>query len=199
MSRAANEERPDELLDAIVRYLIKHGLADLSLRPLAKAVGSSPRVLLYYFGSKEKLIGRALAGLREGQRAMFSRMSPSTSGSPSKEYRPIWKQMTSRESEPFFRLFFEAYGLALRSPKRFKLLLQTAVEDWLEFVADPQLQKSHGRQDARAFATIVLAGFRGFMLDFCATRDRKRLDRAVDLWLRSLDTIHLNRSPKVKE
>ena len=56
MVRTADEQRPVELLDAIVGYLTTHGVAELSLRPLAKAVGSSPRVLLYYFGSKEKLL-----------------------------------------------------------------------------------------------------------------------------------------------
>jgi hypothetical protein len=47
--------------------------------------------------------------------------------------------------------------------------------------------KPHQRKQARAIATIVLAGLRGFMLDFCITHDRKRVDQAVGLWLRSLD------------
>ena len=44
------------------------------------------------------------------------------------------------------------------------------------------------RKQARAIATIMLAGLRGFMLDFCTTHDRKRVDQAVRLWLRSLDS-----------
>ena len=56
MSRPINEERPGELRNAIVHYLIKHGLNGLSLRPLAKALGCTPRVLLYHFGSKEKMV-----------------------------------------------------------------------------------------------------------------------------------------------
>jgi hypothetical protein len=69
----------------------------------------------------------------------------------------------------------------------------------LEFVADPESQKLHGRENARAFATIVLAGFRGFMLDYCASRDHKRLDLAVDLWLRSLDTIQMTLNKKARK
>jgi AcrR family transcriptional regulator len=53
MSRPINEKRPGELRNAIV---IKHGLNGLSLRPLAKALGCTPRVLLYHFGSKEKMV-----------------------------------------------------------------------------------------------------------------------------------------------
>jgi hypothetical protein len=49
--------------------------------------------------------------------------------------------------------------------------------------------EGYQRKQARAIATIVLAGFRGFMLDFCTTNDRKRVDQAVGLWLRSLDSM----------
>jgi AcrR family transcriptional regulator len=193
MSRTVDEQRPVELLDAIVGHLITHGVAELSLRPLAKAVGSSPRVLLYYFGSKEEMVVKALARLRERQRITYSQMKADSSDSPSKACHAIWKHMSAPDSEPLFRLFFEAYVLALRHPQRFRDFLHTAIEDWLEFLAAPLRCKGYEQSEARAFATIVLAGFRGFMLDYCASRDRQRLDRALDLWLRGLDAIPLRR------
>ncbi len=189
--RVADQTRPVELLDAIVGYLVKNGVAELSLRPLAKAVGSSPRVLLYYFGSKEALVVRALARLRERQRGIFGGMREAKYEQPSDACRAIWKQMSAPQSELLFKFFFETYALALRNPRRFGAFLSTAVEDWLEFVAEPLIRAGHRPGEARAFATIVIAGFRGFMLDYCASRDRERVDRAVDLWLDSLDTISL--------
>jgi AcrR family transcriptional regulator len=192
MVRTVNEQRPVQLLDAIIGHLIAHGVAELSLRPLAKAVGSSPRVLLYYFGSKEEIVVKALARLRERQRTTYAQMRAASFDSPSEACRSIWKQMSAPDSEPLFRLFFEAYCLALRHPQRFRDFLHAAIEDWLEFLATPLCRKGCGRSEARAFATIVLAGFRGFMLDACATRDRKRLDRAVDLWLHALDSVPLS-------
>jgi hypothetical protein len=42
-------------------------------------------------------------------------------------------------------------------------------------------------EDGRAHATVLVAGFRGFLLDLCATHDRARVDRAVELWLSMLD------------
>ena len=100
--------------------------------------------------------------------------------------------MSAPASEPLFRLFFEAYGMALRHPRLYKDFLQSTVEDWLRFMADPLRREGYGRKQARAFATVVLAGFRGFMLDYCTTRDRKRLDHAVSLWLHTLDSIPLD-------
>jgi AcrR family transcriptional regulator len=190
----ANTRRPFELLDAIVGYLLKHGVSDLSLRPLAKAVDSSPRVLLYHFGSKEKMVDRVLAHIREQQRARYAKMSPATFFPPSAGCREIWRSMTAPESEPLFRLFFEIYSLALQRPRRFADFLHNTIEDWLVFMAGPMREEGYGRADARAFATVVLAGFRGLMLDYCATRDRKRLDRALNFWLRGLDAIPLRPS-----
>lgn len=48
--------RRAELLDKLLGYSATHGLSEVSLRPLAAAVGSSPRVLLYFFGSKAELV-----------------------------------------------------------------------------------------------------------------------------------------------
>jgi AcrR family transcriptional regulator len=198
MVKVADARRPAELLDAIVGYIAKNGVAELSLRPLAKAVHSSPRVLLYYFGSKEKLVAKAIARLRERQRAGFGKMREARYDQPSDACRAIWKQMSAPESELAFKLSFEVYALALRHPKRFADFLSSSVEDWLEFLSEPLLRKGHSKEEARAFATIVIAGFRGFMLDYCASHDRERVDRAVELWLKALDSICLPMPFKVE-
>jgi AcrR family transcriptional regulator len=191
MTRTVNETRPEELLDAILAYIAKNGVAELSLRPLAKAVNSSPRVLLYYFGSKEKLVAKAIQRLRERQRTGFGKMREARYDRPSDACRAIWTQMSAPESELAFKLSFETYALALRHPKRFADFLSSSVEDWLEFLSEPLLRKGHAKAEARAFATIVMAGFRGLMLDYCASHDRERVDRAVALWLKALDSITL--------
>ena len=184
MSRTVNQQRPEELRAAIVCYLTAHGLADLSLRPLAKAVGSSPRVLLYYFGSKEKMVVDILAEIRRQQLAGFGEISGATFG---EACRLTWKRMSAPDSEPLFRLFFEAYGIALRRPRLYKDFLRATIEDWVNLVAEELCRDGHRREDAQAFATVVLSGLRGFMLDYCNSRDRKRVDRAVDMWAKSLD------------
>jgi AcrR family transcriptional regulator len=191
MTRIADQRRPEELLDAVVAYIAKKGLAELSLRPLAKAVGFSPRVLLYYFGSKEELVSKAIVRLRERQRAGFGKMRSASYAQPSDKCRAIWKQMSAPESESAFKLSFETYAMALRHPKRFAEFLSSSVEDWLEFLAEPIVCRGISKTDARAFATLVVAGFRGFMLDYCATHDRERVDRAVEFWLKTLDSIPL--------
>jgi AcrR family transcriptional regulator len=189
VARTANSERPEELLDAVLGYLTKHGVAEVSLRPLAKAIGSSPRVLLYYFGSKEELVSKALARLRERQRQGYSLLKLSAAQNPREACRAIWRHMSAPAADPLFRMFFQAYSMGLQEPERFASFLETAIGDWLEFLSRPLMDRGHSAAAARAYATVVLAGFRGFMLDLCASRDRERVDAAVELWLAALDTI----------
>jgi AcrR family transcriptional regulator len=185
MSRTANPQRPKELREAIVQYLVKHGLADLSLRPLAKAVGSSPRGLLYHFGSKEKMVIEVLAEIRQQQRISYGDVAVTFA----EACQIIWQRLSAPDSEPLFRLFFEVYGIALRHPQVYKAFLHDTIEDWLTLIAEPLRREGYKREEARAFATVVIAGLRGFMLDFCATHDRRRVDRAVECWLSKLDAM----------
>jgi AcrR family transcriptional regulator len=183
VSRPVNRERPEKLQNAILQYLLRHGIAGLSLRPLAKAVGSSPRGLLYYFGSKEKMIVKLLSEIRQRQRFAYSQMHAHTF---QEGCWKVWKHMSAPSSEPLFRLFFEAYGLALRHPQRYKAFLRPTIQDWLNFICADLSSANLAAKESRLLATVVLSGFRGFMLDYCATHDRRRIDRAVHLWLRSL-------------
>jgi AcrR family transcriptional regulator len=187
MAERADEHRV-ELLERITDYVAAHGLADLSLRPLGKAVGVSPRVLLYHFSSKEDLIGEVLAQLRARQRAVFATL-PREAASYAQTVRAAWKLMSAPEHERVFRLFFEVYGLALQDPERYSEFRRGAVDDWIAYLAASKLEDGYGRKDARAIATVLLAGYRGFLLDVLATGERARIDRAVEIWILALDAI----------
>lgn len=181
-------DRRDELLDLVTDYVLEHGVADLSLRPLAAAIGSSPRVLLYYFGSKEDIIGHVIDRLRDRQRVAFADI-PRNPATFADSVRAAWNVMSDARNEPLFRLFIELYGLALQDRKRYGRFLRGAVEDWLEYLEQPMQRNGYSRRDARDVATVILGGYRGFLLDLCATRDRERLARAVEIWILTLDAI----------
>ncbi len=187
MTRTADAQRRAELLDSIVDYAFANGLADLSLRPLGAAVGISPRVLLYYFKSKEALIEEILAGVRSRQFAGFARLREANFETPAEACRAVWHIVRDPKNEALFRFFFEVFGMALQDRKRFGNFLQGAVKDWLDFLAHPYLEAGVTQEDAYAYATVILAGFRGLVMDLCATRERERIDRAFEIWIRSTD------------
>lgn len=190
MTRTVDERRRVDLLERIVDYVAENGVSELSLRPLAAAVDASPRLLLYYFESKEALLTEILVAVRSRQRVAFAKLSD-VRGSSGDVCRAAWRIMSDRKSEPLFRLLFEVYALALVDRKRFPDFLKHVVADWLDFLERPALAEGCSATRARAYATVVLAGFRGFMLDLCATRERARVDLAVNMWIEMLSSASL--------
>lgn len=165
MGRAADPQIRRELLARAVEYVFENGLADLSLRPLAAALGVSPGVLLYHFGSKEQLLMDVIAAGRARQRALAEGVE---------DVPALWKIFSAPRWMPGVRLFFEVYALAMRDPQRYPGFLESAIDDWLDAITPRR------DEEARADATLQLALFRGLLLDLCASGDRKRLSRAIE-------------------
>lgn len=59
------EEKKIVWLNAMGDYVLENGLKAASLRPLAKAAGTSDRMLIYHFGTKDELITQLLKYLFE--------------------------------------------------------------------------------------------------------------------------------------
>jgi AcrR family transcriptional regulator len=186
VTRHVDPASRSQLLERVVAYTLTTGVASLSLRSLAKELGISPGLLLYYFGSKEELTVEILKHAGERQRALFAELRTSNDGTAAEICAEVWRIIGAPEARPLFRLFFEVYGLALIDAKRFPNFFPAAISSWLDFLERPWISAGMNSNDARVKATIVLAGFRGFLLDICATGDRERVDRAVAAWIDSL-------------
>jgi AcrR family transcriptional regulator len=168
--------RRAELLELLVAYARRHGLADVSLRPLAAAVGSSPRVLLYFFGSKENLVREVVAYTRAEQIATLTDAAA---------LDRLWEWLAANPNVT--RLFFESYGLSLRDdPGAYDGFAAASVREWL-----PHLTPLAGRllpgADPEIGATLILAMLRGLLMDRLATGEGDRVDAAVALFERLLD------------
>jgi AcrR family transcriptional regulator len=185
--RHADAQNRAALLDRVVAYVFENGVSTLSLRPLADALGVSPGILLYHFTSKEDLIVAALARAGEQQRDVFDRLRNDDGLTSAQVCVAVWRAISDQKVRPLFMLFFEIYGLALRDPDRFPGFFPGAVTNWLQFLEQPALRDGATAAQARRRATVILAGFRGFLLDLCATGDRRRVDGAVTAWIASLD------------
>jgi len=182
--------RRAELLAKLVEYSRRHGLADMSLRPLAAAVGSSPRVLLYFFTSKDQLVREVVAHSRREQvdlvQAELAEHAAGESAGESALAR-LWEWLTDPDNAHVERLFFESYALSLRAePGAWEGYGAASVEEWL-----PQLRPVAERllpgADPDAAATLLLAAMRGLLLDRLATGDSVRTNKAMDIFTRGLD------------
>ena len=185
MTPPAKSNRRAELLGEIVNYIVKHGLARLSLRPLAAGVKTSPRMLLYFFGSKEKLISEVLAEIRIRQRADFAR---AVSGSSSRKERFLraWNTWTAPRMERWGRFWFGVYGLALRNPEQFSEFLDRFIGEWLPPFQQAFTAAGFAPERTGTLATLSLAAMRGLQLDLLASGERTRINAAFEELLRLL-------------
>ncbi|WP_333750194.1 TetR family transcriptional regulator [Streptomyces sp. IBSBF 2394] len=173
--------RRNELLEAAYRYALSHGLADLSLRPLAEAVGSSPRVLLFLFESKDGLLRALLARARADELALLDRVGqPDRPVGLAPAVERIWAWLAAKEHRPLLRLWAEAYARSLTHPDgAWAGFARATVDDWLGVLAGFQAPSERDSEDGAVRRTLALAVLRGALLDLLATDDEERLTAAV--------------------
>lgn len=180
---AAREDsvRRAELLAKLIAYSAEHGLSDMSLRPLAAAVGSSPRVLLYFFGSKEGLIREVLLRSRDNQMELVRQWLAEASG-PAERIERLWEWLADPVHAGIERLFFESYARSLHDDEGpWRGFGHDSVNDWLPVIDRlVRTTASGGRRDL-AMSTFVLATLRGLLIDLLATGDRSRVGEGFDL------------------
>src|SRR3954454_22910293 len=105
--------RREELLEKAYGFVLEHGLSDLSLRPLAQAVGSSPRVLLYLFDSKDGLVRELLARARRDELALLGDLAR---GDLHETTWTLWTWLSAPQHRPLLVLWVEAYARSLVDP-----------------------------------------------------------------------------------
>ncbi len=173
------------MLDSAYQYVLQNGLTTLSLRPLAQAIGSSPRVLLFLFGSKEGLLRALLARAREEELEFLSRMPGADDFAST--VRRVWLWLTDATHRPVLTLWLETYARSLIEPAGpCADFARQTVEDWLELLAAHQ---PAGRRRTKAGTTeraLALAVLRGALLDLLATGDEQRTCAIVETYLARL-------------
>jgi AcrR family transcriptional regulator len=169
----------ERLLAAAVRHALDAGIADLSLRQLAAAIGTSHRMLLYHFGSREGLLVAVTQAVEEQQRAAL--LGP---GTALQDPRRSWERLSDPKLWPQERLFFELYAYALRGRPGTEGFLDGIVESWVGPVAAALVEAGADERTARADARLAVAVVRGLLLDLLATGDRAGVTEAYERYLR---------------
>ena len=173
--------RKAELLTAFIRYLLRRGVSDISLRPAAAALGTSPRMLIYYFGSRQRLLFAAVEEIRLRERVRFvEEIQRRPPGSSVREFlEASWRWYSSKRREPHLRLLFELYGLAFVNPRRYRGFLTAMADDYFSMMEEGLRSQGMSREDSRVAATLYRAALRGLLIDLLSTGDRARIDQAV--------------------
>jgi AcrR family transcriptional regulator len=170
----------DTLLDQVIGYAAEHGIADKSLREIAAGVGTSHRMLLYHFGSREGLLAAIVDAVEAQQRAVLASLSGGT-GDPVEVMLGLWEQVSRPELRPFVRLFYAVVGLAVQGVPGTRALLDNLTTPWLE--QGEAAMKRLGVPPDPAAVRLGVAVSRGLLLELVAGAEPAEVDAAYQLFV----------------
>ena len=173
----------ERLLAAAVDYVAAHGIGEVSLRQLAAALGTSHRMLVYHFGSKEGLLVEVIRAVEARQRDALADLAANADLPVDEQARRMWRRLADPALWPHERLFFEVYGQALQGRPHTAALLDGIVDSWLEPLTALNIAQGLPPERARASARLGIAVTRGLLLDLLATGDRPGADAAMELFI----------------
>jgi AcrR family transcriptional regulator len=191
MARTPDLEMKRELLDRVVAYLAEHGLGDMSLRPMAAALNTSPNRLVHHFGSKQDLLAVALkqaTKIQEDVRDGWLRRQPDLSKTA--ELRKWWKWLNDSPANlALTRLGLEAVTLEATQTGLSGDVRAEQIGVWREQIEQKLVSEGVPPAAAVLEASLLKGMFTGLIVDLMATGDKARLTKALDLGLRRTEAI----------
>jgi AcrR family transcriptional regulator len=158
-----------DLLERVIAYLAEAGVGDRSLRQIAAGAGTSHRMLIYHFGTRDALLVAVVRAVEDRTRAALAELG---GRSPREQAIEFWRRLSDPALAPYERLFFELYGAALAGSESVAPVLDGIVTSWL---ADDARFAGLSLPRAR----MALAFTRGALLDLLATGDHEAVDASV--------------------
>jgi AcrR family transcriptional regulator len=169
----------ERLLDQAVQYTLERGLTTLSLRALAKPLGTSARMLIHHFGSRDGLIAAVLAALEQRMAEQLARLG---SNGVEETLRVLWRSLDAEPAAPLLRATYEIWGRALICPNEFQGFLQGAVAvPWRTVVRDGFVRKGHRKRDAEVRTTLIVGALSGLQMLKLSGADPAEVDAAFRL------------------
>jgi AcrR family transcriptional regulator len=178
MVRTPDRSRRRQLLEALFEEFARGGIGDRSLRDVAAAVGTSHRMLLHHFGSREDLI---IAIVEEAELRQMA-LVPELPMDPADGFAAMWADLRRPDLRHLERLFFECYSRAAQGEKPFTGMVPGAVDGWLREVEAATADVPYDG----AMARLGLAVTRGLLLDLVATEDEAGVDAAAEAFIQLL-------------
>jgi len=168
------------LLEQCVEFLAHNGFSQLSLRQIAAGTGTSHRMLIYHFGSREGLLAAVVNRVEAEQRDALAAMAAGVED-PVELGRRFWRRLADPSLAGAERLFFEIYAHALFGREWTESFRATVIAAWARPVEELFVHYGFSRSEARLRSRLAIAATRGLLLDLLLTGDHRVLDGAAEL------------------
>lgn len=156
--------RRDELTEAATDYALAHGLIGLSLRPLAAELGTSDRMLIYHFGSKDDLVAAVLDASNRRSVAFITAMPSATSRRQA--VLDLWSTYAEHEQlRRCQRIYVEAAALGLFGREPYASSIRDSNTVWVAAVASYLERSGVPSAETTRLVRLVDATLNGVLLD----------------------------------
>jgi AcrR family transcriptional regulator len=169
--------RRDELLEGATDYVLANGLIGLSLRPMAERLGTSDRMLLYHFGSKDHLVAMLMRTSNDRSIAFIEALPPSNG--MREAVRDLWAAVAAPALAACCRVYVEAAALGLLGREPYADVVGRANAQWTEALARHLVRSGVAAEDASRTVVLIDAAFMGFLLDLPLDHDPSERSTAV--------------------
>jgi AcrR family transcriptional regulator len=191
MARLVDVDRRVALLDEVVAYLGDHGLANLSLRPMAAALDVSVNSLVHHFGSKDDLVIAALRRSGVIQKQVEQRWLQRRPGmSQADLLRAWWRWINAAPRNlAMVRLGIEAAAMEATLDGLPRQVRGEQIGLWRSNIENRLAAEGVPREVAVTEASLAKAMFTGLVVDLLATGQKARLTRSLEVGLARLEQV----------
>jgi AcrR family transcriptional regulator len=178
--------RREELLDQVTDHVLEHGLIGLTLRPVAAAIGTSDRMLIYHFENRDALVSAVLA--RATERAIAEvRALP---GAPTirSAVNRLWEAYRAEPLNSCLNTYCQAAATGLIGQEPYLSDARASNERWAVALSDYLVRSGAPARKVARIVTLVDSALFGFHLDLATDRPDE-LARGVDDLARAAEVL----------
>ena len=197
MPRPADPAKRADLLRRVRAYVLRNGLTGLSLRPLARELGTSDRMLLYYFDTKERMVAEALSvddrrPLLRFRDVRNSADAPEDAAGLRRLLEELWEEFHSPDRRAVMPLQFELMTASVLHPDRYGPLMRDLITEWTDLFTPLFVRLGMSDERARNEATLLVDAILGLLYGSLADGD---WDRATATFRTLLDRLESGWTP----
>jgi len=170
-------DRREDLLDQVTDYVLERGLIGLTLRPLAAAIGTSDRMLIYHFESRDELVSQVVASANQRAIAEVNALP----GAPTvrSAVNRLWSAYCEEPLNSLLTLYCQAAASGLIGEEPYRSDARASNAQWAGALRDYLARSGAPARRVARIVTLVDSSLYGFHLDLTTDRPDE-LSRGVD-------------------
>lgn len=169
--------RRDDLLDQVTDHVLEHGLIGLTLRPVAAAIGTSDRMLIYHFGDRDSLVSAVVA--RATERAIEAVDALPPAPTVRSAVNRLWASYRTEPLHSCLDIYCQAAASGLIGQEPYRSDARASNERWAASLREYLVRCGAPRRRVARIVTLVDSALYGFNLDLATDRPDE-LARGVD-------------------